>query len=175
MQGFLTWLLQQNSAGLDSIISVSLTLFFIGIYVVPLFFVVLDIYKEYYINSRKLFWTMIVLASLFLPVFLIMYFNHKKLKSGIANSDKEIDLLIASNNLVECYKCEHLNKKEGKYCTNCGATLYYYCENCSHPFPRSMNFCGECGFTYNKQTTPSPKANKFLNAIGYKIPQLLEK
>jgi uncharacterized paraquat-inducible protein A len=175
MQGFLTWLLQQNPAGFESIISSLVTLSLIGLYVVPLFFVLLEIYDSYYSKSKILFIAMVLLAVLFLPIFVIMFFNHKKLKSGLNNGEKEVDILMTSNNLVECGSCAFLNKKDNKFCSKCGDKLYYFCEKCNHPSPRTSSFCGECGFAYKKNREVSTKGHKLLSAIGYKLPQLLNK
>jgi len=46
---------------------------------------------------------------------------------------------------MKCPKCETDNRKEAKFCRQCGADLSLKCHSCGHSYPEGALFCDECG------------------------------
>lgn len=48
---------------------------------------------------------------------------------------------------IECKQCKHLNKKDSKFCNNCGNKLDYEikCPHCEKMTPSNSKYCNNCG------------------------------
>ncbi len=46
---------------------------------------------------------------------------------------------------MRCPSCDHDNRPDRRFCTECGATLSIACPSCGAPAQAGEKFCGGCG------------------------------
>jgi len=46
---------------------------------------------------------------------------------------------------MRCPSCDHDNRPDRRFCTECGATLAVACPSCGAPVEAGEKFCGGCG------------------------------
>ena len=46
---------------------------------------------------------------------------------------------------MRCPSCNHDNRADRRFCTECGATLSVACPSCGAPAEAGEKFCGGCG------------------------------
>lgn len=79
---------------------------------------------------------------------------------------------------MECPKCQYDNRKEAKFCLECGEKLELLCPHCDKTLPPSAKFCDECG---HKISQPANKPSvdisfqKKLDKIQKYLPKGLTK
>lgn len=65
---------------------------------------------------------------------------YKDIASGIREGTDEQET-------IECKQCKHLNKKDSKFCNNCGNKLNHEikCTHCGKITPSDSKYCNNCG------------------------------
>src|SRR6056297_3299601 len=58
---------------------------------------------------------------------------------------------------MKCPKCETDNRKEAKFCRQCGADLSLKCPSCGHSYPEGSLFCDECGCQLRPENSTAPE------------------
>ncbi|HEX2888008.1 AAA family ATPase [Vineibacter terrae] len=46
---------------------------------------------------------------------------------------------------LQCHACRHVNRREARFCEDCGTSLIGACGNCGHQLTPLARFCSECG------------------------------
>jgi class 3 adenylate cyclase/tetratricopeptide (TPR) repeat protein len=75
---------------------------------------------------------------------------------------------------MRCPKCQFVNRKEAKFCIDCGNELKNYCSKCSHHNPPKSKFCEECGSKLSLPSYPALNDSSF-DDILIKIQKYLPK
>ena len=82
--------------------------------------------------------------------------SYEESKSELQNTqpksknNEHIEILIQEQNEVKdktCFKCNHKNPIESKFCSNCGSELLnkMFCKKCGSKIKEGSNFCKICG------------------------------
>jgi hypothetical protein len=56
-----------------------------------------------------------------------------------------------------CPKCQFENRKDIKFCEECGAKMELICPDCGATIPPGRKFCGDCGHPLSDSSKPAPK------------------
>lgn len=59
------------------------------------------------------------------------------------------DLVLIENDLINCKKCNSINKKDFKFCVQCGEDLISRCTQCEYSTDPTWSFCPNCKFDLN--------------------------
>jgi class 3 adenylate cyclase/predicted ATPase len=71
---------------------------------------------------------------------------------------------------MRCPSCNHDNRPDRRFCTECGATLSVACPSCTAPIEAGEKFCGGCGRRLPSEasaidvSTPAPRSEAALPA-----------
>src|SRR5262245_36926527 len=57
---------------------------------------------------------------------------------------------------MRCPSCDHDNRAERRFCTECGAVLAVACPSCGAPTEPGDTFCGSCGASLAAVPTSAP-------------------
>ena len=58
---------------------------------------------------------------------------------------------------MKCPRCQFENRKEIRFCEECGAKLEQACPSCGAAVPPDRKFCGACGQALTVAPHPAPK------------------
>ncbi len=73
---------------------------------------------------------------------------------------------------MKCPRCQFENRKEIRFCEECGAKLEQACPSCGAAVPPDRKFCGACGQALSDAPHPAPK---FGSPQSYTPKHLVEK
>ncbi|MFB3092035.1 MAG: AAA family ATPase, partial [Dehalococcoidia bacterium] len=73
---------------------------------------------------------------------------------------------------MKCPRCQFENRKEIRFCEECGAKLEQACPSCGAAVPPDRKFCGACGQALSDAPHPAPK---FGSPQSYSPKHLVEK
>lgn len=160
---------------LDTVVTVVVVVFLMGIYLIPLILVLQDI-KSRYKKVTKYY--LMFLAIFFLPIFMIMYFifRQKYTKEEVEESstEKQINLLYAE--ALECPRCKNISGNDFNYCSSCGLSLHQACSECSNQIELNWDFCITCGNHLKQNNLDKQeikiKSDHLIKALGHKIQHL---
>ena len=52
---------------------------------------------------------------------------------------------ILFQQIQECENCWSINQLSNAYCSNCGEALHTTCRECQNKYPKTYDYCSECG------------------------------
>src|SRR5262249_57661369 len=86
--------------------------------------------------------------------------------------------LMEVNSTLRCPSCDHGNRADRRFCTECGSRLGRKCAACGTAAELSEKFCGSCGAPLNEPTalaerSPATYTPKHLAAHILASPTLL--
>jgi hypothetical protein len=71
---------------------------------------------------------------------------------------------------MRCAACGHVNRRDSRHCTECGARLRAVCPACGAPREAVEKFCGDCGASLSAGPAIGPQV---ANAVPPEIPRSL--
>ncbi|MCA9386036.1 hypothetical protein KC717_05300 [Candidatus Dojkabacteria bacterium] len=152
----------------------------VGVYLVPLVFVIIDIRKRY-TNPRQKMW-LILMAILFFPIFLFTYtmFRRQHTVDDDQEYEREHTLSMIEAKATVCPKCDGICRENDNFCGTCGFLLHRICEQCNIITDFSWEYCTNCGYELEQPEIPqlnesTEKRTKLVEALGYKIQHLIIK
>ena len=77
---------------------------------------------------------------------------------GESSNDQVMNLTIGE---IRCAKCQSLNLRGNRRCSQCGAHLYILCGHCNHKNERSLDHCGNCGSRLRGPPSPHKHRKAF--------------
>lgn len=173
MNSFFASVLLLRSETINDIIEILFWIIALGIFIVPLIFIILDIKDRY--ENKFLRVLLAFVAIFFYPIFIFAYFLFRKKTTIREDKDFEQDLninLIGSES-IQCPKCSSVNARKNKHCHSCGIYLTNVCMRCKHIVELDWNFCTTCGVHLVPTTIPNSnkhiKAKALTQTLGYKI------